>query len=111
MGAMSPQNFDWKVYSEKIKLVDAAKAWIWKWGMGSSGFLIIVWPAICLPWGVFPKAVYNLWASIAFMWGWVASMMIVSLPIWENRKTIMAVLTCSPIKNEAKKGEVEVAGA
>jgi len=128
VSAMSPQNFDWKVYSEKIKLVDevkvdvpdwemseefldSAKAWIWKWGMGSSGFLIIVWPAMCLPWGVFPKAVYNLWASIAFMWGWVASMMIVSLPIWENRKTIMAVLTCSPIKKEAKKGEVEVAGA
>merc|ERR1711918_121874 len=117
------------VYSEKIKLVDevkvdvpdwemseefldSAKAWIWKWGMGSSGFLIIVWPAMCLPWGVLPKAVYNLWASVAFMWGWIAAILIIGWPIWENRKTFVAVITCSPMsKDQAQKTkEVEVTG-
>jgi len=112
-----PQNFDWKIYSEKISLIDddggsatssevpdwemseeflnSAKAWIIKWGGGVSLVLIVVWPLATLPLGVFPKAVWNLWVALAFMWGWAAAIMIIGLPIYENRKTFMAVLTCN----------------
>ena len=29
------------------------------------------------------------------MWGWAAAIMIIGLPIYENRKTFAAVLTCN----------------
>ena len=48
-----------------------------------------------LPLGVLPKAVYNLWVAVAFMWGWAAALMIIGLPVYENRKTFAAVLTCN----------------
>jgi len=114
-----PQNFDWKIFNEKIKLIDddggsatssavpdwemseeflnSAKAWIIKWGGGVSCFLIVVWPLATLPLGVFPKAVWNLWVAVAFMWGWAAAIMIIGLPLYENRKTFLAVMTCSPV--------------
>ena len=57
--------------------------------------LILVWPLATLPFGVFPKAIWNLWVAVAFMWGWAAALMIIGLPIYENRKTFAAVLTCN----------------
>eukprot|EP00964_Phaeocystis_antarctica_P133184 scaffold97376_cov63-Phaeocystis_antarctica.AAC.1 len=77
------------------EFLNSAKAWIIKWGGGVSLVLIVVWPLATLPLGVFPKAVWNLWVALAFMWGWAAAIMIIGLPIYENRKTFMAVLTCN----------------
>jgi len=116
----SPQNFNWKVYEEKISLIEddgeatkatipdwemseeflsSAKAWIKKWGGGLSFFLIVIWPLATLPLGVLPKAVYNLWVAVAFMWGWFAAIIIIGLPLWENRGTFIAVLTCNTERN------------
>ena len=47
-----------------------------------------------LPLGVLPKAVYNLWVAVAFMWGWAAALVILLLPLWENRTTFVAVPSC-----------------
>ena len=52
-------------------------------------------PAACVPFGVLPKAVYNLWVAVAFMWGWIAALTIILLPIYENRTTFYAVMTCN----------------
>jgi len=125
----SPSNFDYKIYMEKIKLVDDVKPdipewemsqefldfqrkWIIKVGWGTTIFLILAWPALTVPWGVLPKAVYNLWASVAFMWGWIAAILIIFWPIYENRKTFVAVITCSPVSkgDPQKTKEVEVTG-
>jgi hypothetical protein len=117
VSACKPQNFDWKEFSTKITLIDddggsatssaipdwemseeflnSAKAWIIKYGGGLSLVLIVVWPLATLPFGVFPKAIWNLWVALAFMWGWAAALMIIGLPIYENRKTFAAVLTCN----------------
>ena len=57
-----------------------------------------MWPrslVATLPLGVLLKAVYNLWVAVAFMWGWAAALMIIGLPVYENRKTFAAVLTCN----------------
>merc|ERR1711933_234538 len=123
----APQNFDWKVYEQKISLIEdnegeskaaipewemseeflnAAKAWIKKWGGGLSFFLILIWPLATLPLGVLPKAVYNLWVAIAFMWGWFAAIIIIGLPLWENRETFFAVLTCNTQMNSPKDQKV-----
>lgn len=118
----APQNFDWKLYEARISLIEDdadaaaraakvpdwemseeflnhAKAWIKKWGGGLSLFLIVVWPLATLPLGVLPKAVYNLWVAVAFMWGWAAALFIILLPLWENRTTFIAVLTCNTAMN------------
>jgi len=108
-----PQNFDWKMLKDGIKRVEdvtddvqewetkdefllESKAWIIKWGVGTSLVLILLWPAATVPWGVLSKSLYSLWASIAFVWGWLAAIIIIALPIWENKATIFAVLSCSP---------------
>lgn len=122
---VSPQNFDWKGF-EVIKLIEEvktdipewessdefllkARAWIIKYGWGYTVLLIFAWPMACLPFGVLPKAVYNLWCSVALMWGWVAAMVIIGLPIWENMTTVGAVLTCSPkVKEDKPVKETEV---
>ena len=77
------------------EFLNSAKAWIVKYGGGVSLILIVVWPLATLPLGVFPKAIWNLWVAVAFMWGWAAALMIIGLPIYENRKTFAAVLTCN----------------
>jgi len=122
-----PQNFNWGEFKEKIKLIDdqvvdipswemsdefldKAKAWIVKYGVNISLVLIFAWPMATIPFGVLPKAVYNLWAALAFMWGWVAAIAIIGLPIYENRATFVAVMTCNPIaKKDTKTAEVEAA--
>merc|ERR1712072_1050916 len=88
---------DWEMSDE---LLNSAKSWILKRGCGLSFFLIVVWPALCLPMGVLPKAVYNFWSAVAFMWGWIAAIIIIGLPIWENRSTFLAVLTCNTGAND-----------
>merc|ERR1712127_437904 len=75
-----PQNFDWKIYSEKISLIDddggsATSSEVPDWEM-SEEFL-------------------NSAKAWIIMWGWAAAIMIIGLPIYENRKTFMAVLTCN----------------
>ena len=52
------------------EFLNSAKAWIVKYGGGVSLILIVVWPLATLPFGVFPKAIWNLWVAVAFMWGW-----------------------------------------
>jgi hypothetical protein len=114
-----PMNFDWDVMIKGITLVggdggedartrgaewestpeflNAAKAWIWKYGVLWTGFLTIVWPVLSIPFGVFGKSTYQLWASVALVWGWTAGLTIISLPIYENLPTICRVLSCKPM--------------
>jgi len=108
------QNYKWDELKDGIKLVDdgssatstgptaseefllMARAWIIKYGVGGTFFLMIGWPLSVLPWGVYPKALYALWVSISVVWGYTASIVIVFLPLYENKATIIAVLTCKP---------------
>ena len=76
------------------EFLNSAKAWIVKYGGGLSLVLIVVWPLATLPLGVFPKAIWNLWVAVAFMWGWAAALVIILLPLWENRTTFVAVPSC-----------------
>merc|ERR1719393_1008875 len=110
-----PQNYDWSKMNEGIKLVEdantlgsgyestdeflmEAKAWILKYGVGWTFFLIFVWPAATIPWGVFNESIYSLWASIAISWGYLASIIIIFYPIVENFNTVWRVITCDPVK-------------
>merc|ERR1711871_717977 len=114
---VKPMNFDWNILLNDIKLVGgdggenskvlgddvagtpeallAAKKWIFKYGWGYSVFLVIAWPLAFVPMGAFGKSTFQLWAGIALMCGWVASILIVSLPLYESLEGICAALTCN----------------
>lgn len=83
------------------KLMEA-RDWIMNWGWTVSLILIILWPLATVPWGVFPRAVFALWSSIAVLWGFLATVVIVLLPIFESKDEIIAVVEgifgCEPSK-------------
>jgi len=113
---VKPANFDWNILIDGIKLVGgdggenskvlgddvdgtpeallAAKQWIFKYGWGYSVFLVIAWPLAFVPMGAFGKSTFQLWAGVALMWGWIASIVIVAMPIYESMDGICAAITC-----------------
>jgi SSS family transporter len=103
---VKPMNFDWSILTADINLVAGdggedvkvlgdgkdgtpeallvAKDWIFNYGVGYSFFLVVLWPLACVPMGAFGKSTFQLWAGIAVMWGWVASTIIIILPLYES---------------------------
>ena len=118
MSYMNPQNFDFNTLNDRIQLIDdklpefeqdedsnpkqleAALAWIKKWGLGFTFIMIIVWPCLSLPagcgtsagCGVFNKGYFNLWVGIALAWGTVATAVIIILPVYESWDAVSIVL-------------------
>merc|ERR1719424_1604989 len=105
---MYPQNYDWVSMSE-IKLLDEdrsglspedldpkhldeARAWIKKCGWGFTILIVVIWPILSTPAGVFTRDYFAFWVFIALLWGLVASFVIVVLPIWESKDQILAVM-------------------
>jgi len=112
---VKPMNFDWDELDRNIKLVGGdggedskvlggeedtgatcealteAKAWIFKYGWGYSIILCVAWPLACIPFGALGKSTFQLWAAVALMWGWIAGLTIVVLPIYESFWDIMAI--------------------
>merc|ERR1712060_892061 len=119
---VKPMNFDWTILSEGLKLVAGdggenakvlgddkegtpeallqAKDWIFKYGCGYSFFLVVLWPLACVPMGAFGKSTFQLWAGIAVMWGWIASTVIIILPLYESFAGMKKALFGAP-KDEA----------
>merc|ERR1719247_2833977 len=109
MSTSSPQNFDWGVFERDITLVEEdrtglddedydpafleeALAWIQQWGIGLSVLLCVVWPVLSLPAGVFTRDYFAFWVFIAILWGFVATTVIIALPLYESREGLMAVM-------------------
>merc|ERR1712196_355893 len=88
---VKPMNFDWNIMlvggdgGENAKVLGddvdgtpeallAAKKWIFKYGWGYSLFPVVLWPLAFVPMGAFGKSTFQIWAGVALMWGWIASM-------------------------------------
>jgi Na+/proline symporter len=131
---IAPQNFDWAIMKDGIKLVggdggenaktlgadwesrpeflDEAQAWIYKYGIRWTLFLIVGWPTIMIPFGAFGKSSFQLWGAVALCWGWTAGLTIILLPLLENSKYIIKVITCNKHAGEsAAEKPVETATA
>lgn len=74
---------------EKLK---KAKGWIVKWGLGFTAVILILWPLLSLPAGVFSLGYFTAWAVIAIAWGTIGSTVIIALPLIESWGTIRSVL-------------------
>eukprot|EP01026_Neomeris_dumetosa_P065127 TRINITY_DN623_c0_g1_i3.p1 TRINITY_DN623_c0_g1~~TRINITY_DN623_c0_g1_i3.p1 ORF type:complete len:724 (-),score=58.73 TRINITY_DN623_c0_g1_i3:877-2892(-) len=57
-----------------------------------SGILIILWPVLAIPAGVFSEAYFSFWAGIAIAWGLIATAIMILLPLWESRKGLLTVI-------------------
>jgi len=111
-GLVAPQNYDWKEMNTKVSVVETLKNdfeewelsdeyltkasdWVVKYGGGYTIFMVIIWPFfLAMPMGDMPKGAYALWVGIAFTWGWVATIVIVGLPLYENWVHIKAAMFC-----------------
>jgi len=109
VSTMAPQDFDWKEFENKITLVEEegtglqdedyndefleeALAWIKKWGYGLTIVLCLIWPVLSVPAGVFTRNYFAFWVFIAIMWGFIATSVIIALPIYESADGLMAVM-------------------
>jgi hypothetical protein len=109
---VKPMNFDWNIMYTGITLVEdckvlgdndpdgtpealfKAKSWIFQYGVGYSLFLCVIWPLLCVPLGAFGKSSFQIWCAVALMWGWMAALIIIWLPIYESSDGVIAVLMC-----------------
>jgi len=77
--------------------IDRAMKMISAWGIGLALVLVVAWPLLTLPAGVFSKGYFTFWVILSIIWGLMATLAMVLLPVWESRSTILAVLSCGSI--------------
>ncbi|CAK0808194.1 unnamed protein product [Prorocentrum cordatum] len=117
----SPQNYDFEsmgqiemLENDQSGLDEAdytpeflaeAKAWITKYGWGFTILMVIVWPVLSLPAGVFTKDYWAFWVFISIAWAFIATITIIGLPLYESRDAILGVLMFMAGKKKAEKAE------
>ncbi|KAG6553367.1 hypothetical protein Mapa_005102 [Marchantia paleacea] len=104
----NPQNYNWDT-TRHITMVELdtsdvpedefkeenlkhARWWIIKWGLLFTVIILIIWPLLSLPAKVFSEGYFTFWAIVAIVWGTVASVVIIVLPLYESWDTIILVL-------------------
>jgi Na+/proline symporter len=103
----APQNYDWKSMGEikmleddqrgldpaefSEEILNKAMAWVKMYGYGFTIVMVIVWPVLSLPAGVFTKGYWAMWVFISLAWGFVASFVIIALPLYESMDSILGV--------------------
>jgi len=113
----SPQNYDFKSMGEiemlendqsglaeedyTVEFLDEAKAWIQKWGWGFTIVMVVIWPVLSIPAGVFTKDYFAFWVFISLAWAFVATFVIITLPIQESMESIMGVFLFMAGKKKA----------
>merc|ERR1711865_903385 len=69
-----------------------AKSRIYFWGGGLSFFLVVIWPLLSIPAGVFTQEYFAFWVFVALAWAFVATAVIVVYPIAESADDIMFIV-------------------
>jgi uncharacterized sodium:solute symporter family permease YidK len=104
---IKPQNYDWALMKEiptveeesieiladtDIEGLNRAVKYTWWTGGGLTLLLIIVWPLLSLPAGVFSKPYFTMWIIIALIWGFAAAALCIIMPWVESRKHLAKVM-------------------
>ena len=109
MSLAKPDNYDWQTTRE-IALVDddgaeaeeftgedskeamdkASKWMVWA-GWGATAVLIVIWPLLTLPAGVFSKSYFTFGVILSILWALLATAIGVLLPFWESREAIVSI--------------------
>jgi hypothetical protein len=116
-GTMNTERYDWKSMKaialikekntdgveEEVKLapdmkemtdeyLDAAMKKIWNASIITSIILIVIWPLLSVPAGVFSKGYFAFWVFISLVWGLSATTVIIVLPLYESWNAINMVI-------------------
>lgn len=95
-----PQNYDFKSMGEIAMLendtrgldpedyadekLDEALSWIQRWGWGFTITMVVLWPVLSTPAGVFDHGYFAMWVFISLAWGFIAAFAIIFLPLHES---------------------------
>ena len=96
-----PQDFNFESLDSRIKLVENVKSglseqdkdpemldkayrWIKIRGWIVSCILVVIWPLASIPAGTFTKNYFAFWVFVAITWGFLSTLIITVLPIWES---------------------------
>lgn len=107
---IDPQEFDFSTLDSKITLVEEdnrgltdeekdatmlrrAERWIKRRGYILTLVLIIVWPLLSVPAGVFTRGYFAFWVMVALAWGFGSAIIITFLPLVESSEEILTALS------------------
>ncbi|KAL3914438.1 MAG: hypothetical protein SGARI_000120 [Bacillariaceae sp.] len=107
---IDPQDYDFSELNKNITLVEQddrgltdeeqdpdmlrrAERWIKRRGYILTLILIIIWPILSVPAGVFSRAYFAFWVLVAIAWGFGAAIIITVLPLVESAEDINMVLS------------------
>jgi urea-proton symporter len=106
---IDPQDYDFDQLDTKISLVEKdmrglgeaeknpvmltqTQNWIVRRGFGLTLVLVVVWPLLSIPAGVFSKSYFAFWVLISIAWGFGAGITITFLPLSEYSDEIDELL-------------------
>jgi len=107
---IDPQDYDFSQLDAAIQLVEddtrgltaeeqdetmlrRAETWITRRGYILTVVLIIVWPLLSIPAGVFTRSYFAFWVLVAIGWGFGAALIITFLPLIESSEEILKALS------------------
>lgn len=120
-----PADFDWAELRniptiEKVKdgadlseddqeMLNNVLMWTYRTGGVLTLVLIIMWPCLALPAQVFSKGYFTFWIVLAIIWGLLASIACILLPLFEARESIKTmariVFCCQPLPKAREVGQ------
>jgi len=107
---VDPQDYDFSTLDAEISLVEEdnrglgieeqdtvmlrrAERWIKRRGYILTLVLIVIWPLLSVPAGVFTKDYFAFWVLVAIAWGFGAAIIITFLPLVESSEEIATALS------------------
>jgi len=70
--------------------------------------MVLIWPLLSLPAGVFTKDYFSFWVFVSIAWSFVATICIISLPIYESMDAIIGIMYYLAGKPQPSKTEKEL---
>jgi len=106
---IDPQDYDFSELDAKISLVEedmrglteeekdpallaSAERWVARRGYALTLILVVVWPLLSIPAGIFTESYFAFWVLVAIAWGFGAALIITILPLVESADDINKVL-------------------
>lgn len=107
---IDPQEYDFSTLDASISLVEddtrglgadeqdatmlrRAERWITRRGYVLTLVLVVIWPLLSIPAGVFTKDYFAFWVLVAIAWGFGAAIIITFLPLIESSEEITTALS------------------
>lgn len=78
---------------ERAEALERAFKRVAGFGVLITALIVIIWPLLALPARVFSRSYFAFYVILSIVWGVVAATIMIILPVWESRQSILVVLT------------------